>query len=381
MGQFNRTSKMKHLHLAQILVAIVICTQTQVSFGWGNFRGYRWLTIHGKGCINDGMSWMQKGCKKLTTNYYWCWHNPYTREWDYCSPTPPQPSAKNPAKTRYNEDCKNDCTNKGHKYYWCWRKRGGWDYCSPPCHNGANYRGCNDVNGRFYDIYTGQKADGCFPGVSQVMLEGGEKKSMEDIRVGDVIVSMDSGKLVSTIVLGFLDKRINQTTKYLNINIEDGESLFISPTHAIFIKGDDNSIKSVLAKEVNPGDMVVTENGFSQVKLVTLVVKSGAYVPLTDAGTLMVDGVLVSSYTNAPHWLAHIVLAPLRWWPTLLLDTEESQHIEGVKAYPWMVKNLGNFLGLADVSVPNDKIESVDFPKMGMSSPRLIPNKMDKFEL
>ena len=133
--------------------------------------------------------------------------------------------------------------------------------------------------------------------------------------------------------------------------------------------------------KVNPGDMVVTENGFSQVKLVTVVVKSGAYVPLTDAGTLMVDGVLVSCYTNAPHWLAHTVLAPLRWWPTLLLDTEESQHSEGVKAYPWMVKNLGNFLGLADVSVPNDKIESVDFPKMGMSSPRLIPNKMDKFEL
>ena len=41
----------------------------------------------------------------------------------------------------------------------------------------------------------------------------------------------------------------------------------------------------------------------------------GAYVPLTNEGNIMVDGVLASCYAFEHHDLAHFGMAPLRWFP------------------------------------------------------------------
>ena len=44
----------------------------------------------------------------------------------------------------------------------------------------------------------------------------------------------------------------------------------------------------------------------------------GAYVPLTMDGNIMVDGVLISCYPSVHHALAHIVMAPMRWFPMIM---------------------------------------------------------------
>ena len=43
----------------------------------------------------------------------------------------------------------------------------------------------------------------------------------------------------------------------------------------------------------------------------------GAYVPLTMEGDIMVDGVLASCYPSTDHDMAHIAMAPMRWYPQI----------------------------------------------------------------
>merc|ERR1719187_1973809 len=92
-----------------------------------------------------------------------------------------------------------------------------------------------------------------------------------------------------------------------------------------------NNFEDVMAKDVNIGDLVIVQDGDYVNK--SLVVKieaeklDGAYVPLTEHGTLLVDGVLASSYANGPHDVAHVLLTPARWLPSLFLSGEEGERL------------------------------------------------------
>ena len=44
----------------------------------------------------------------------------------------------------------------------------------------------------------------------------------------------------------------------------------------------------------------------------------GAYVPLTEEGNIVIDSVLASCYTSFDHELAHIGMAPMHWFPSVV---------------------------------------------------------------
>ena len=44
----------------------------------------------------------------------------------------------------------------------------------------------------------------------------------------------------------------------------------------------------------------------------------GAYVPLTKEGTIMVNGILASSYASFDHDIAHIGMTPIQWIPEIV---------------------------------------------------------------
>ena len=75
----------------------------------------------------------------------------------------------------------------------------------------------------------GKKAEekpNCFPALSEVLTEGNKIKTMEEIRVGDFILTMKDERLVSTEILGFFKKYSNKDKdEYLNITLENGKNL------------------------------------------------------------------------------------------------------------------------------------------------------------
>ena len=44
----------------------------------------------------------------------------------------------------------------------------------------------------------------------------------------------------------------------------------------------------------------------------------GAYVPLTNNGNIVIDGVLASCYADFNHNLAHFTMAPMKWFPEIM---------------------------------------------------------------
>ena len=75
-----------------------------------------------------------------------------------------------------------------------------------------------------------------------------------------------------------------------------------------------------MAKNIHTGMsiFVIDEEGAlieDRVSNVTDVIKQGYMAPLTEEGTLIVNGVAASCYaTINSHAVAHAVMAPMRWW-------------------------------------------------------------------
>ena len=69
---------------------------------------------------------------------------------------------------------------------------------------------------------------------------------------------------------------------------------------------------------------------------------SGAYVPLTVEGNIIVDGVLASCYVNYNHDVAHLVMAPMRWIPHVIDLMFGADN--GFSAYVITAENVGIWL-------------------------------------
>merc|ERR1711887_414124 len=191
----------------------------------------------------------------------------------------------------------------------------------------------SDRYGERWDDVTNHKpgrgggGGGCFPGSSLVKLSSGESRPMRDVETGDFVMTMVEGRMTTTKVLGFVAKSVSASTEYLNIRTEDGRSLSISQTHVMFVSDPYGNSKDVMAKDVNIGDRVMVQDGDHVKKSVVVEIgleaMVGAYVPVTEHGTLMVDDVLCSCYTNCDHPTVHLLFSPARWFPSLFLtDTE-----------------------------------------------------------
>ena len=130
-----------------------------------------------------------------------------------------------------------------------------------------------------------------------------------------------------------------------------------------------NDYEDVLAEDVNIGDSVIVEDGDyankSRVVKIEAEKLNGAYVPLTEHGTLLVDGVLCSSYANAPHDAAHALMTPARWFPSVFLGEEE-----GERLFVTAAKHLGyylNKLGLLNYYHSN-ALQKDEEPKCDLNS-------------
>lgn len=226
------------------------------------------------------------------------------------------------------------------------------------------------------------KTGGCFSADAEAILEGGATKQMHDLQPGDRVLASSTtdgrGPLVYSPVLSFLDRQPNVTKIFYIIGTNTGLKITLTAAHLIFVtdctgglsepERDETAgepllgsvqegrprrgagLRTVFASEVQPGQCVLTSQGKvgsnATLSVVTSVKEqrsTGLYAPLTQHGSIVVNGVLASCYAAVDnHHLAHWVLAPLRFFYSLMGPSEPQT--DGLHWYPWLLQKLGLML-------------------------------------
>ena len=147
--------------------------------------------------------------------------------------------------------------------------------------------------------------------------------------------------------LGWMDRNANADGKFLKIST-NSSSIVLTGNHLIFRLSPDVGLESVFADQIEEGDRMVSWKGEETVVEVQVAREKGVWTPLTMEGTLLVDGLLASSYASFSHEAADLILAPIKMFPRLLLDDQQSQHKDGCRQVIKLVKQLGTATGFRE---------------------------------
>ena len=67
-------------------------------------------------------------------------------------------------------------------------------------------------------------------------------------------------------------------------------------------------------------------------------------------GTLLVDGLLSSCYASFSHAVSDLALAPVKMFPRMLLDDQESVEIDGCREVVKLTKKVATTMGLRQMN-------------------------------
>jgi hypothetical protein len=161
----------------------------------------------------------------------------------------------------------------------------------------------------------------CFPGDAQVQVHGMGLTPIANLRLGDRVLVSPS---VYEPVLGFLHvlgAKPGVRSSFMTIRHELGE-FRASANHIIFVvRGE--SVTDKVAAKLEVGDRLSAARSSTIVGLRWESAESGMYAPLTATGTIIVDGVLASTYGSSsislpvPHSAAHVLFLPVRYLGSL----------------------------------------------------------------
>uniref|UniRef100_A0A8C2XU02 Hedgehog protein n=1 Tax=Cyclopterus lumpus TaxID=8103 RepID=A0A8C2XU02_CYCLU len=203
------------------------------------------------------------------------------------------------------------------------------------------------------------KSGGCFPGEASVTLAGGAQKSIGELRPGErVLASAGGGEMVYSEVLVFLDRDPATWKLFYTLHTEAGARLSLTAAHLVFVSGGNCSegalagrgaLGTVYASDAQPGQCVLVSRGgarrgrLSRITRVSTGESRGAFAPLTQQGTLVVDGVVASCYAVVDqHALAHWAFSPLRLIHSWTGST--GSHRDGIHWYSRLLHWLGRML-------------------------------------
>ena len=203
----------------------------------------------------------------------------------------------------------------------------------------------------------------CFSGSSTVQTLRGTL-SVSDLKLGDSVLTQRPGQAAHFTevrksthrgpflaqFLGWLDRSASKLAILLNVST-NSSSITLSASHVIFRATKSGSIESIYAGDLQKGDKLVKSKSDKlieeeEVVNVETVRESSYWAPLTKDGTLLVDGFLASSYASYPHQASEMLMAPVKMFPKLLLDDDNSQHKDGVRKAIKVLKAVGNRMGL-----------------------------------
>ena len=160
----------------------------------------------------------------------------------------------------------------------------------------------------------------CFAGGSLVETQHKGAIDISLLEKGDYLKSYDpqANKWIYSRFIAYLHQDSHIMAEYVSIRTSLNKTLLISPLHLMATQtsggggGGGDQIQFLFAKDLRINDMLVTEAGNARIVELTNVYERGAYAPLTESGTLLVDSVLASCYANTNwHAGAHLLFQPL----------------------------------------------------------------------
>ena len=207
---------------------------------------------------------------------------------------------------------------------------------------------------------------------------GGGKKTLASLVPGERVMALsDAGRVVYSPVILFLHREQQRRSTFLALQTADGHRLVLTPHHLVFLASQYNlrhgEYKARFASRAQKGDYVLIHGSGDQVRpsrIISISVEDGVgiYSPLTQDGTVFVDGVLASTYAVVEdHRLAHWAFGPVRFLFSIYqLLWEESQgglaaeHKSYAKEFPKYVDLntlvIGRAYGESDTSKSNETL-------------------------
>eukprot|EP00061_Rhincodon_typus_P011874 g37220.t1 len=167
------------------------------------------------------------------------------------------------------------------------------------------------------------KTGGCFPGNASVLVEDGRRKRVSDLQPGDRVQTVDhGGNVIFSSFVTFLDRDPRAMKIFQLLETQDPpHSLLLTPAHLVYVADnftlDLGKFRPTFASNVQVGQYlyVVGHSGHRPAMVIGISMREleGAYAPLTQHGTLVVNGILASCFAAIDgHRLAHLAFAPLR---------------------------------------------------------------------
>jgi len=206
----------------------------------------------------------------------------------------------------------------------------------------------------------------CFSADSTVRVRGRGAVAMRDLKVGDYVLSWESNHYQR--VYAFLHRNEVAEAEYLRVetDLSPVKPLEMTKDHLLYVQ--DKSFP-VPAESIVVGDVLRGEGGKpARVTRVTSTSRSdGVYAPLTPDGTLLVNGIQVSSYVvledMEDHYflgfdqsfVLHMVLSPFRFFCQWV--SESYAHSFDKEGLPPFVSFLNNFRAwLVQQSIPTQAL-------------------------
>jgi Hint module len=137
------------------------------------------------------------------------------------------------------------------------------------------------------------KLTSCFPSSAQVQLEGGELRRMDDLTIGDVV---KTGPNSFSPVFMFTHRDADiAVADFISVTTASGHVLALSSGHYLPVDGGLKAASSIAI-----GDVLMLENGDgSAITSIETKAGTGLYNPQTADGSIVVDGIVASTFTTA----------------------------------------------------------------------------------
>lgn len=156
----------------------------------------------------------------------------------------------------------------------------------------------------------------CFAADNVITLENNLKKSIIDIKVGDIVKAIDSnGNLINSEVVSIMHKNSNEFAQFYNLISSNGKRISLTGGHLIKIKNK-GYIKASTAKIGDVMSVYSNEELIdTEIIEIEIETKQGYTAPLTESGTILVNDVHSSCYAEInSHWIADLAMKPIKVW-------------------------------------------------------------------